>query len=1086
MKLYSPLLVSIFLYPSHGDQLVGTDIPLDGACAAAISSLCPSSSYGNGRVALCLKKHKKTDASAFDDGCIAELNNFLVAASEDVKNKDFDIQSKCIAELSEGNVCGGVTGKKEIKCLREHTIGNDLSADCKSAVRAHQINSARNVDLDPMLHEFCHEEITDLTNIVGKDCANKPPAEKYGCLKSHRDNLSEKCQSKLFLKEKDAAGDLRADPMLAEQCAQEINTFCGEKAVGRGAVLPCLYKHKKEINFSEQCRAQIMKKEVDVSTDYRLNFLIMTECKDDINSICADTAEAVAQSDKPRFSGKVLKCLKDNFRVTNDKCKAAIINVVRPQSSNAVLNAPLLKVCRNDAMNQCCANEEWCNNVENGAKIMKCLKKNYDSLADDCKEEILDELEVESNSIEMKGTIVEQCAGLISGPCKDIEASDGKMIDCLTDHKDDAENTAECKSEIELDLELTAKDYRLKFGITNDCSDDMTNLCADKLLDVNSQSKTHGGAVLWCLMENKDKVENQLCKEDISRYVRTVAMNWKADERLKSVCAYDVNLFCNGVEAGHGKVNECLMENIQEKNGVSQECVEAEFNLKKDELTDIKVNPLLQRACRNEITAFCSSSADEEGSVIACLEDSVEKEGFGTACRAKVQKEVVISNLDYRLNPKLVHNCKQDVDKFCSEQKNGNKKFGHQVLDCLIEHREDLVSGCKAALMRNEIQRASDYRVDPNVSNFCVNDVVKFCKDVTPGEGRVHDCLGDSLEDLELQCRKAEFAEQVMKEDSIRLNPLMKKKCGEDVNRFCSGVSDGNVMTCLQKKVGDPDMTLPCKQVVQRENAKQGKSLAFNKVLKKACADTLAKFSSGNNKKTNCFVKKGFLFKTDGTGADLPGSGIECLTTHLADIEDQNCADAVRKKVEMQSKNIMNTAGLFNHCADDTKELCSGVKPGGGLLLNCLMENFASVKSSKCKESVNTLKTNQKIKVVMNPVVAEHCSNESNMFCKGLSPSALGKCLTQNSMKEGFSLTCKRTIELYGFEKSLSDPGPTITAASSNGDGGGIVIRGPLAAISMMSLFGVLFGICMCGKKRHDVSKHNYKVVMRDDPSHML
>jgi len=62
----------------------------------------------------------------------------------------------------------------------------------------------------------------------------------------------------------------------------------------------------------------------------------------------------------------------------------------------------------------------------------------------------------------MKPTLAKACADLMSsgGACSKVDAKEGKMIACLEDKKDDNGVSAECKSEIQLDIELTSKDYR--------------------------------------------------------------------------------------------------------------------------------------------------------------------------------------------------------------------------------------------------------------------------------------------------------------------------------------------------------------------------------------------------------------------------------------------------------------------------------------------------------------------------------------------------------------------------------------------------------------------------------------------------
>ena len=39
------------------------------------------------------------------------------------------------------------------------------------------------------------------------------------------------------------------------------------------------------------------------------------------------------------------------------------------------------------------------------------------------------------------------------------------------------------------------------------------------------------------------------------------------------------------------------------------------------------------------------------------------------------------------------------------------------------------------------LQAAEDVRVDAQLEQYCKGDISTFCADVTPGEGRIQDCL---------------------------------------------------------------------------------------------------------------------------------------------------------------------------------------------------------------------------------------------------------------------------------------------------------------------------------------------------------
>jgi hypothetical protein len=105
----------------------------------------------------------------------------------------------------------------------------------------------------------------------------------------------------------------------------------------------------------------------------------------------------------------------------------------------------------------------------------------------------------------------------------------------------DHDTPPECRAELQLDLELTSKDYRLKYGINHECTQDMEKLCHDEMMDVEADSATHGGAVLSCLVKRRNEISRQACKWEVRRYQRQVMDDWKNSVDVKSACSADVS-----------------------------------------------------------------------------------------------------------------------------------------------------------------------------------------------------------------------------------------------------------------------------------------------------------------------------------------------------------------------------------------------------------------------------------------------------------------------------------------------------------------------------------------------------------------
>ena len=92
-----------------------------------------------------------------------------------------------------------------------------------------------------------------------------------------------------------------------------------------------------------------------------------------------------------------------------------------------------------------------------------------------------------------------KCKSAIKTFCGDLEAGSARVIDCLADNKEKVAKLRSvatlgflnphttttlqdgmeeaCAAEIQKDEELTATDWRLKFGVSHQCESDIDELC---------------------------------------------------------------------------------------------------------------------------------------------------------------------------------------------------------------------------------------------------------------------------------------------------------------------------------------------------------------------------------------------------------------------------------------------------------------------------------------------------------------------------------------------------------------------------------------------------------------------------------
>jgi len=106
------------------------------------------------------------------------------------------------------------------------------------------------------------------------------------------------------------------------------------------------------------------------------------------------------------------------------------------------------------------------------------------------------------------------------------------------------------------------------------------------------------------------------------------------------------------------------------------------------------------------------------------------------------------------------------------------------------------------------VSAQEDEGIIATVANGCKVDLESYCKDVTPGEGRVLACLFAHSDKLSSKCEYALYDSAVQLERAVAALTYMANECGEDMVALCGDVEvgEGRVIDCLAKnesKVSD-------------------------------------------------------------------------------------------------------------------------------------------------------------------------------------------------------------------------------------------------------------------------------------------
>lgn len=87
------------------------------------------------------------------------------------------------------------------------------------------------------------------------------------------------------------------------------------------------------------------------------------------------------------------------------------------------------------------------------------------------------------------------------------------------------------------------------------------------------------------------------------------------------------------------------------------------------------------------------------------------------------------------------------------------------------------------------------------VAKGCEKELTTYCKDVTPGEGRILACLYAHEDKVSGRCEYALYDAAAQLDRAISALTYMANECGDDLDKFCANVpeGEGRLLNCLKK-----------------------------------------------------------------------------------------------------------------------------------------------------------------------------------------------------------------------------------------------------------------------------------------------
>eukprot|EP00882_Tetradesmus_deserticola_P009845 GHRQ01010403.1.p1 GENE.GHRQ01010403.1~~GHRQ01010403.1.p1 ORF type:complete len:576 (+),score=223.19 GHRQ01010403.1:287-2014(+) len=381
---------------------------------------------------------------------------------------------------------------------------------------------------------------------------------------------------------------------------------------------------------------------------------------------------------------------------------------------------------------------------------------------------------------------------LSSSVCKDVEAGEGGVANCISEAisaaeagEEGAENVPDdCQEDVYQFMITRGKNINANIPLAKACKADAEKLCKNTWVF----GPTAEGRIIACLREDKDKL-SKACKAEVYKVQMAVATDYRADPEMAALCKADIEQYCKGVKDGGGRVTACLRSTRAQ---LKSECAEAVFRQELEADEDLRLNIVVYRKCLSDKKRFCPDVAPGSSRARDCLVSARHEDGFSPACRDELEAMIEARVHDFRIDARLRRACKDQMqDCVGMDIYEGDETI---VNICL---QDNLAQGlipdgaCKNMVYEYQQLAAQDIRFDVPLADACHDDRQKLCGNVPPGSARVIRCLQTQREKLSSHCRAEMFNEEVRFSENIDFQFPMKQACLTEMDRYCKDVPHG-------------------------------------------------------------------------------------------------------------------------------------------------------------------------------------------------------------------------------------------------------------------------------------------------------
>uniref|UniRef100_A0A669ER34 Golgi apparatus protein 1 n=1 Tax=Oreochromis niloticus TaxID=8128 RepID=A0A669ER34_ORENI len=841
-----------------------------------------------------------------------------------------------------------------------------------------------------------------------------------------------------------------------EACREDLTRLCPKHTwTNNLAVLECLQDRKEEIDIAPDCNHLLWNYKLNLTTDPKFESVAMEICKSTITEIkeCNEVE---------RGRGYLVSCLVDHrVNISEYQCNQYITKMTSIIFSDYRLICGFMDKCKEDINSLRCGSINIGHkDIHSQGEVIACLEKalvreveqqdRAHPIKEECQKAILRVAELSSDDFHLDRHLYFSCRDDRERFCQNIQAGEGKVYKCLFNHKFEEAMSEKCRDALTTRQKLISQDYRVSYSLAKACKLDLRKQRCSLDTSLPRAREARLSYLLLCLeaaVHRGHPVSGE-CQGEMLDYRRMLMEDFSLSPEIVLHCRTEIEAQCSGLHR-KGRTLHCLMRigRSDRSNAIDSVCQNALQTLiqSADPGGDYRIDRALNEACESVIQTACKHIRNGDpildpilykkcqadaarlchthgwnetnevmppGAVFSCLYRHAyrtEEQGrrvksekqLSRDCKVEVQRILHQRALDVKLDPELQKRCMTDLGKWCSE-----KTDAGQELECLQDHLEDLVSGCKDVVGNLTELESEDIQIDALLIRACEPVIQAHCHDVADNQidtGDLMECLVQNKHQKEMndKCAVGVTHFQLIQMKDFRFSYKFKMACKEDVLRLCPNIKKKvDVVICLSTTVRNDTLqeareqrvSLKCRKQLRVEELEMSEDIRLEPELYEPCKSDISRLCPN--------VAFG--------NAQM----IECLKEQKKQLS-QRCHQRIFRLQEVEMSDPELDYQLMRVCKQMIKRFCTEADARN--VLQCLKQNKNSeLMDPKCKQMITKRQITQNTDYRLNPVLRKACRADIPKFCQ----SILNKA-SEDGELEGQVIACLKLK--YADQRLSSD-----------------------------------------------------------------